>query len=219
MRMGEADRNVGKKYTRLALLGFAGGTLPDLLAEPTQMLIVGINPGLLSVAVQAHFAPRSNRFYKALHLAGITDRVIDASEGFESSDIDHLRRRGIGITSMVRGASARASDLTAEELRAGGKELRRRVSEIRPRVVAMLGVSAYRIAFDEPSASVGLQSAPLGGPEIWVVPNPSGLNRRYSVSDLAHAYRQVALRAGIEPFERSGHRVDDGCDKLRAMNP
>ena len=184
-------------FTRAELLTFTGRTLPDLIPSPTRLLIVGINPGLLTVAVQAHFARRGNRFYKALHLAGITDHVIDASGGFRPEDVARLEELGIGITCIVPGATARADELTPEQLREGGAALRRRVEALRPNVVAMLGVTAYRVAFGEPRATVGRQPDDWGSSQVWVVPNPSGLNAHSSLADLAAAYREVAVAAGI----------------------
>lgn len=189
-------------FSRAELQRFRGGTLPDLLPARTRLLIVGINPGLLSVAVQAHFARRGNRFYPALFAAGITDRIVDASAGFRPDDLRHLEQRGIGITCIVEQATARADELTAAQLRAGGAVLRRRVEVVRPAAVAVLGVSAYRIAFDQRHATVGRQSDEWSGAQVWVVPNPSGLNAHASLADLARAYREVAVAAGIEPFDR-----------------
>ena len=190
------------KFTRAELESFRGATLPDLLPSPTKLLIVGINPGLLTVAVQAHFARRGNRFYPALFRAGITDRLIDASQGFVPDDLHHLEHRGVGITCIVPGASARAADLSPHELRAGGAALLDRIPTIGPHVVAFLGISAYRVAFDELTAHVGRQPADLGSAEQWVVPNPSGLNAHATLDDLARAYRQVAVASGIEPYDR-----------------
>jgi TDG/mug DNA glycosylase family protein len=188
-------------FTRAELDAFHGGTLPDLVAPGTRLLFAGINPGLLTVAVQAHFAKRGNRFYPALYRAGITDRIIDASSGFRSEDREHLLARGIGITSLVDGASARADELTAEQLIAGAAALTERVERIRPTVVAMLGISAYRVAFARKKAIVGPQPDGLGGAALWVLPNPSGLNAHESVASLALAYREVALAAGVPVFD------------------
>jgi TDG/mug DNA glycosylase family protein len=189
-------------FSRQELQAFRGGTLPDLIPDPTRLLVVGINPGLLTVAVQAHFARRGNRFWPALFRAGITDRVIDASTGFVPDDLRHLESRGIGITCIVPAATARAAELTPDELRAGGTDLLERVAAVRPRAVAVLGISAYRIAFDAPRARVGHQPVNWSGAGVWVVPNPSGLNAHASLADLAAAYREVSVAAGIEPYER-----------------
>ncbi|MCA4131852.1 mismatch-specific DNA-glycosylase [Arthrobacter sp. M4] len=192
------------RFTRSTLESFRGQSLPDLLGECTRLLFVGINPGLRAVAVQAHFGGGgSNRFYPALYRAGIVDRRIDASAGFLPGDLAHLQERGLGITSLVAGASARAEELTAKELVTGAEALSKRVEGIAPAVVAVLGITAYRTAFAEPQARVGHQPHPLGGASVWVVPNPSGLNRHASLADLADSYREVALAAGIELFSAS----------------
>ncbi|MEV7132586.1 mismatch-specific DNA-glycosylase [Arthrobacter sp. NPDC093128] len=191
------------RFTRSALDSFRGGSLPDLLADHTRLLFVGINPGLRAVAVQAHFGGGSNRFYPALYRAGIVDRRIDASAGFLPHDLAHLNERGLGITSLVAGASARADELTAEQLVAGADALSERVGRIAPAVVAVLGITAYRTAFARPQARVGRQPDPLGGASVWVVPNPSGLNKHASLTDLANAYREVAIAAGIDVFTAS----------------
>ena len=193
------------RFTRSALDSFRGGSLPDLLADHTRLLFVGINPGLRAVAVQAHFGGGgSNRFYPALYRAGIVDRRIDASAGFLPQDLAHLNERGLGITSLVAAASARADDeLTAEQLITGAAALSERVRRIAPAVVAVLGITAYRTAFARPQARVGRQPDTLGGAPVWVVPNPSGLNKHASLAALADAYREVAIAAGIEVFTAS----------------
>ncbi|WP_426595709.1 mismatch-specific DNA-glycosylase [Cellulomonas sp. McL0617] len=190
------------KLDRSTLESFRGRTLPDLLADPTRLLFVGVNPGLRAAAVQAHFGGGgTNRFFPALYRAGVVDRLIDASAGFRPEDLAHLRERGVGITSLVAGASARADELTAAQLVAGAQDLAARVRRIAPVAVAMLGITAYRTAFATPAATLGRQPDPLGaGVAVWVVPNPSGLNRHSTLADLAAAYREVAVAAGIRPF-------------------
>jgi TDG/mug DNA glycosylase family protein len=163
---------------------------------------VGINPGLRTVAVQAHFGGGSNRFYPALYRAGITARLISASSGFDPDDLAYLLELGIGITNLFAGASARADELTVAELRSGAAALATRVRAIRPGVVAMLGITAYRTAFERPVARVGLQPQLLGGAPLWVVPNPSGLNAHAPLASLAAAYREVAIAAGIRVHEQ-----------------
>jgi TDG/mug DNA glycosylase family protein len=189
-------------FTRAELASYRGGTIPDLLGPSTRLLFVGINPGLQTVAVQAHFSRRGNRFYPALYNAGITDRLIDASAGFRPEDLEHLKSRGVGITSLVPTATARADELTTDELLAGSVSLAKRVERVGPTAVAMLGVTAYRIAFARPKAAVGPQPERLGGAPLWVVPNPSGLNAHATVASLGDAYREVAVAAGIDVFDR-----------------
>lgn len=175
--------------------------LDDLLPDPLRLLLVGINPSLWSAAVGSHFARRGNRFYPALAAAGIVDRVIDASEGYRPEDLAELERQGIGISNVVRRATARADELSAEEYRAGVPRLEAMVAEHRPELVAFLGIGAYRTAFRRPRASVGPQDEPLAGRPVVVLPNPSGLNAHETVSSLAAAYRQAAERAGV-PLHR-----------------
>lgn len=185
------------RFTRDELQRFRGKTLPDLISDEVRLLFVGINPGLRTAAVQAHFAPRGNRFWPALHRAGITDRLIDASSGFAPADRNYLLRRGIGITNLVERATANADELTADELVEGGRRLHRTIRRLSPRVVAVLGITAYRLAFDERRAKAGKQVSPYPATELWVVPNPSGRNAHASLSGLAAAYGEVARAAGI----------------------
>ena len=184
-------------FTRDELAALQGRTVPDLLGPDVRLLFVGINPGLWTAAVQAHFARRGNRFYPALYRAGITHRVIDASAGYDAADLAHLHDRGVGITNIVPFASARADELTRDELLAGGQALRLLVERVRPAVVAVLGITAYRVAFDRRKATAGRQPDDLGGAPLWVVPNPSGLNAHSTVASLAAAYREAAAAAGI----------------------
>ena len=184
-------------FTRAELKSFTGATLPDLITQGVRLLFVGINPGLRSVAVQGHFAPRGNRFYPALLRAGITDHLIDASAGLVPDDRDYLLRRGLGITSLVARATASAADLGPAELAEGARALARTVRRFRPRAVAVLGVTAYRTAFSAPRAGLGRQPEDLRGAQLWVVPNPSGRNAHAPLDALAAAYREVALAAGI----------------------
>lgn len=190
------------RFTRAQLESFRGDTLPDLLGQAVRLLFVGINPGLMTVATQSHFGRRGNRFYPALFRAGITDRLIDASAGFDPADVTHLLDRGIGITNLVAQATARADELEAEALVAGARRLSRTVESVAPTVVAILGISAYRVAFGDRQAVVGRQPGGIGAAQLWVVPNPSALNFHASLDDLTVAYREVALAAGIAAFPR-----------------
>ncbi|MEO6886749.1 MAG: mismatch-specific DNA-glycosylase [Jatrophihabitantaceae bacterium] len=189
-------------FSREQLQSCRGGTLPDLLGQDVRLLIVGINPGLWTVATQSHFGRRGNRFYPALHRAGITDHVIDASAGFLPADVVHLHERGVGITNLVRQATARADEIEPAALIAGSSALTRRVARVKPAVVAILGITAYRIAFAQRGAVVGRQPADLAGAQLWVVPNPSGLNAHATVASLAAEYREVAIAAGIAVYPR-----------------
>jgi TDG/mug DNA glycosylase family protein len=185
------------RFTRDELEAFRGSTLPDLIGPGVRLLLVGINPGLRSAAVQAHFAFRGNRFYPALFEAGIVDRLIDASDGLTDADREHLLARGVGLTGLVDRATASADELGREELVAGAAALEAKVARCAPGVVAILGVTAYRVAFGRSHAVLGRQPELLAGRELWVIPNPSGRNAHASLATLAVAYREVAQAAGI----------------------
>ncbi len=184
-------------FTRAELEACRGRTVDDLVGPGVRLLFVGINPSLWTAATGAHFARPGNRFYAALHLAGITDRVFDASAGMTDQDRAALVARGVGITNLVRRATARADELTPEELRAGGRALRDLVRRHQPRVVAVAGITAYRKAFGEPHAASGRQPEPFEDAALWVVPNPSGLNAHETPQSLGTAYRAAAVEAGV----------------------
>jgi len=191
------------RFTRVELESFRDAVVPDLLPPPApdgpglRLLFVGINPGLWTAATQTHFAHPVNRFYPALLEAGIIERRIDPAAGMSDDDRAHLTSRGIGITNLARRATARADELSDEELRAGGERLVALVEQRRPRVVAVAGITAYRTAFGRRRATLGLQEETLGCVELWVVPNPSGLNAHETVHSLAQAYAAAARAAGV----------------------
>jgi TDG/mug DNA glycosylase family protein len=171
--------------------------VPDLVGPGLRLLFVGINPGLWTAATQTHFAHPGNRFYPALFAAGIIDAPIDRGVGMTDDERRSLIARGLGITNIVHRATAKASELTTEELRAGGVELRAFVRARRPAVVAVAGITAYRAAFSSPKAMMGEQPERLEGARLFVVPNPSGLNAHETTASLAAAYREAALAAGV----------------------
>lgn len=187
------------RFTRTELASYRDTEVPDLLGPDLRLLFVGINPGLWTAATQTHFAHPVNRFYPALLRAGIVERRIDPSDGMTDADRDYLRHRGIGITNLVRRATARADELTAAELREGAAALADLVRSRAPRVVAVAGITAYRQAFGVRTAVVGRQPEDLGPAELWVVPNPSGLNAHQTVATLAEAYAEPARAAGVLP--------------------
>lgn len=184
-------------FTRAELAAAADRLVPDLLGPDCKLLFVGINPGLWSAATGAHFARPGNRFWPALYRAGITDHLVDASSGMSDADREYLIDRGVGITNVVAKATATAAELSATDLIAGGEQLRRRVEKVRPVVVAVAGITAYRSAFGDRHATSGEQPERWGDTRVWVVPNPSGLNAHETVDTLAVAYREVAWQAGI----------------------
>ncbi len=171
--------------------------MPDLVGPGVALLFVGINPGLWTAATQTHFAHPGNRFYPALRRAGLIERDVDRGAGMSDADRDYLLSRGIGITNLVHRATARADEVTAAELRAGRSALEALVSEYRPAVVAIAGITAYRTAFGHPRAVAGEQPDRMAGARVWVVPNPSGLNAHANVASLAEAYAEPARAAGV----------------------
>lgn len=174
-----------RKPTREEIAGAGGKHVPDVIAPALAILFCGINPGLYSAAVGHHFARPGNRFWPALFAAGLTPRLLTPAEDGE------LLQCGYGITNVVERATAGATELTREELVAGGQRLLEKVLRYQPRVLAILGVSAYRTAFTQPRAALGRQHARIGDTTVWVVPNPSGLNAHYQVADLAEWYRRI----------------------------
>ncbi len=159
--------------------------VPDLVARRLRVLFCGINPGLYSAATGHHFARPGNRFWPALHLSGFTPRVMLPAQE------QALLALGIGITNLVPRATASAAELTPTELRRGRVALERKVRRLRPRCVAVLGIGAYRAAFERPRAALGQQREGMGGVPLWVLPNPSGLNANHQLPDLARAFRRV----------------------------
>ncbi len=184
------------------LASFQGCTVDDLLPARgrLRLLFVGINPGLWTAAVNAHFARPGNRFWPALHRAGILPRLLDVRDGMSAADRRLVLGAGIGISNLVPVATARADELTPAQLRDGGAALEALVARRRPAVVAILGLTAYRQAFGARSrgAVAGRQPDGLGGAELWVLPNPSGLNAHDTVDSLAAAYRAAASAAEVE---------------------
>jgi TDG/mug DNA glycosylase family protein len=191
------------RFTRVELESFRGCEVDDLVGPGLRLLFVGINPGLWTAAVGTHFAHPTNRFYPALAAAGITDYEVDRVAGMTAADRARLLARGVGITNLVRRATARASELSPAELREGGERLQRFVAVHRPAVVAIAGISAYRDAFGERGAALGRQPETLDSSirwsdaALWVVPNPSGLNAHETVATLAAAYAAPAAEAGV----------------------
>lgn len=164
--------------------------MPDVVAEDLHVLFCGINPGLMTAATGHHFARPGNRFWPVLHLSGFTPRLLKPSEQQE------LLSYGLGITNVVARASARADELTSEEYRQGGRELSLKVARLRPRWLAVVGVTAYRAAFDDRRARVGPQQRQLGDTRVWVLPNPSGLNAHWTAETMAQEFARLREAAG-----------------------
>jgi double-stranded uracil-DNA glycosylase len=162
-----------------------GRTTPDIVAPGLRVLFCGINPSLYSAVVGHHFARPGNRFWPALHASGFTARLLRPWEDAE------LLRDGYGITNVFERATATAAELSRQELLEGGERLRARVLRYQPRVLAILGITAYRTAFRQPRARLGLQVETIGGTRIWTLPNPSGLNAHFQLPELAAVYREL----------------------------
>ncbi|HJU92062.1 MAG TPA: G/U mismatch-specific DNA glycosylase [Pyrinomonadaceae bacterium] len=173
------------KPTKEQLLAATDKTVRDVIAPNLRVLFSGINPGLYTAAVGHHFARPGNRFWPALYAAGFTDRVLSPFDERE------LLKSGYGITNVVMRATASADQLTKEEIVAGGEKLRAKVLRYRPQVLAVLGLGAYRTAFNQPKAIVGRQEDRIGETVLWVLPNPSGLNANYQAPDLARLFREL----------------------------
>lgn len=173
------------KPTKEQLLAATEKTVRDVIAPNLRVLFCGINPGLYTAAVGHHFARPGNRFWPALHAGGFTDRVLSPFDERE------LLKSGYGITNVVMRTTATADQLKREEIIAGGEQLRAKVLRYQPRVLAVLGVGAYRTAFNQPKATIGRQPEPIGDTILWVLPNPSGLNANYQPAALARLFREL----------------------------
>jgi double-stranded uracil-DNA glycosylase len=180
-----------RRPTREELIAAAGRVVADIIGPGLKVLFCGINPGLYSGAVGHHFARPGNRFWPALHAGGFTPRL---PSPFEEAQ---LLRWGYGITNIVGRATATAAELDEQELRAGARALEARVLKHRPRFLAILGVTAYRIAFQRPGAKLGLQEQHrIGRTAVWVLPNPSGLNAHHQAAGLARLFAELRRAAG-----------------------
>jgi double-stranded uracil-DNA glycosylase len=175
------------KPTKEQLLAAKDKTVRDVIAPGLRVLFCGINPGLYTAAVGHHFARPGNRFWPALYAAGFTDRLVSPFDERE------LLRSGYGITNVVMRTTATADGLSRAELREGGQQLAAKVRKYRPRVLAILGLGAYRSAFEKPKAVIGRQEEMLGDTIIWVLPNPSGLNAHYQAQQLATLFSELRL--------------------------
>jgi len=176
--------------TRADLAAAVDRVVDDVIGPDLAVLFCGINPGLYTAATGHHFARPGNRFWPTLHAAGFTDRLLDPSE--ERLLLD----RGYGITNVVPRTTATAAELAPEELVAGGRALEAKVRRWRPRVLAVLGVGAYRTAFDRPRAALGLQPERIAETTLWVLPNPSGLNAHYQRDALATLFAELRRHVG-----------------------
>src|SRR3984885_5187111 len=180
------------KPTKAQLLAAVNKRVQDLIAKNLIVLFAGINPGLYTAAIGRHFGRPGNRFWPALYDGGFTPRLFTPFEGSLLLDLK------FGITNIVERATARADELSDDELRAGGRRLESKVKRWRPTVVAFVGMHPYRVVSGIKDARVGLQKDLFGGSHAWVLPHPSGLNAHYQPADLARLFRDLRLWAVAE---------------------
>jgi TDG/mug DNA glycosylase family protein len=174
-----------QKPTKEDLLQAASRTTPDLIEPNLKVLFCGINPGLYSAATGHNFARPGNRFWKVLYRAGFTPHQFHPSEELQ------LLPLGYGITNFCKRTTASAAELSKEELIAGGKDLIKRVEKYKPHFLAILGIGAYRTAFNRPKAKMGLQAEKIEKTKIWILPSPSGLNAHYQLPDLIELFAEL----------------------------
>jgi TDG/mug DNA glycosylase family protein len=177
------------KPSREQILAAEGKTVRDVIAPGLKVLFCGINPGLYTAAVGHHFARPGNRFWKALYESGFTERLLSPFDERE------LLLQGYGVTNLVRRASAVADSLSKEEVIEGGRRLAVKVRRYQPRILAVLGLGAYRLAFAQPKATVGRQQLMIADTIVWVLPNPSGLNANYQQQELTGLFRELKAAA------------------------
>ncbi|MET7683130.1 G/U mismatch-specific DNA glycosylase [Streptomyces sp. NPDC005423] len=178
------------RFTQAELEAARDRLVPDVVAAGLGVLFCGINPGLMTAATGHHFARPGNRFWPVLHRSGFTPRLLKPSEQGE------LPSYGLGITNVVARATARADELSAEEYREGGRLLAAKTTALKPRWLAVLGVTAYRSAFDDRRAQVGPQERVFEETRVWVLPNPSGLNAHWTAQSMAEEYARLRVAAG-----------------------
>ncbi|WP_420313503.1 G/U mismatch-specific DNA glycosylase [Streptomyces sp. YS-B37] len=177
------------RFTQAELEAARDRLVPDVVADGLAVLFCGINPGLMTAATGHHFARSGNRFWPVLHLSGFTPRLMKPSEQGE------LLSYGLGITNVVARATARADELSPEEYREGGRLLATKLAGWKPRWLAVLGVTAYRAAFDDKKAQVGPQERTFGDTRVWVLPNPSGLNAHWTAATMADEFGRLRTAA------------------------
>ncbi len=182
------------------LARYAGETVDDLAGPNPRLVFVGINPGLWTAATNTPFAHPGNRFYPALTQAHLIEPPLDPAAGLLPAERRHFLERGLAVTNFVNRATARASELTDDEIRRGGVEVLEKLRRWRPAAVAILGVTAYRVGFERPRAQRGEQPERLAGARTFVFGNPSGLNAHETIGTLAAAFAQAATAAGIAPL-------------------
>ena len=177
--------------TRAELEAAAGKSVPDVIAPNLKVLFCGINPGLYTAAIGHHFGRPGNRFWPVIHQSGFTPRLYSP---YEDNDLLEL---GYGVVNVVNKATATADQLTREELLAGGASLRKKVLKYKPQILAVLGMGAYRTAFQQPQAAIGEQTERIGPTRVWVLPNTSGLNANFQMPALVKLFGKLKAAADM----------------------
>ncbi|HXF25422.1 MAG TPA: G/U mismatch-specific DNA glycosylase [Gemmatimonadaceae bacterium] len=160
-------------------------TLPDILDTGLSVIFCGINPGLRSASSGHHFSAGGNRFWRAVHLARFTPELI------APDDDRTILQYGCGLTTAVERPTARASELSKHEFLAASVSLEKKIEQFAPEYVAFLGKVAYSSMSGLHKVEWGIQSLSFGGARVWILPNPSGLNRAFSLNDLVRHYGEL----------------------------
>lgn len=178
--------------------------LPDILAPNLRVVFCGINPGLSSAVLGHHFARRSNRFWKTIHLAGFTlEEIAPENDAF-------VLTYGCGLTTAVARPTSRADELSRDEFEHAASGLSAKIAHYFPRYVAFLGKPAFAAIFSKKSVPWGKQDALLGGSKTWVLPNPSGLNRSFGLDQLVRAYTELRIALDQQPDADPSQQVRRG---------
>jgi double-stranded uracil-DNA glycosylase len=172
--------------------------LPDIIAGQLNVLFCGINPGMTAAATGHHFAGRNNRYWRVMHLAGFTPEEISPQNDRA------ILQYACGLTSVVKRPTARADQLSPEEFISAATEFKQKIARYAPRFVAFLGKAAYGGLSGQRDVDWGRQPTRMEGAAIWVLPNPSGRNRAFSLDQLVDAYRQLYLAVSPQPATKHG---------------
>lgn len=165
------------------------GELPDIIRDRLAVLFCGINPGMMAAATGHHFAGRGNRFWRVIYLAGFTTEQIAPEQGRE------LLHFGCGLTTVVSRPTARADQLRREEFTTEAAVFERKVERFAPRFVAFMGKAAWSALSGRRSIVWGRQPEQIESSSVWVLPNPSGRNRAFTLDALVRAYRELHQEA------------------------
>jgi double-stranded uracil-DNA glycosylase len=171
--------------------------LPDILGKGLDVIFCGINPALSAAAAGHHFVARSNRFWRVIHQAGFTPEEV------RPEDDRTILQHGCGLTAVVERPTASAAQLSTEEFVAAAAPFERKIAQYAPRFVAFLGKAAYAALSSRRDIAWGPQAALLGGAAVWVLPNPSGRNRAFSLDQLVSAYRELHQVTSARPIARA----------------